>query len=245
MFGLCHIKRFVYKKVPMVRKMSSSAQGRVSLVFPGQGAQYVGMAADLAQEFPCARYVLQEADESIKFKLSRLMESGSQEDLKLTINAQPALLVHSMAILEILKHEAGFEVALEASTVLGHSLGEFTALTSASFFSLSDAVRVVRARGEMMQRCIAPSQSAMYALMPIKAETAFKRASEASEATGLVCDVANINAPNQVVISGHAEAVSNCAALCLKHKEARRAIPLEVSAPFHSRLMKPAADGLK
>jgi [acyl-carrier-protein] S-malonyltransferase len=208
-----------------------------AFIFPGQGSQKAGMGASLADAFPAARFVFEEVDDVLGQKLSALMREGPMETLTLTANAQPALLAHSMAAMRVLETEAGVDVK-DALFVAGHSLGEYSALCAAGAFTLADAVRLVRLRGEAMQAAAPLGQGAMAALIGID----LKKAQDAIDATAPdgVCEIANDNAPGQVVISG---AKARVEAVCAKAKTfgAKQAKLLPVSAPFHSSLMQPAA----
>lgn len=210
-----------------------------AFVFPGQGSQVVGMGVELAEAFQPAREVFEEVDEALKQKLSRLMAEGPAEELTLTANAQPALMAVSMAVVRTLEQEGGLALGDKASFVAGHSLGEYSALAAAGSLSLSDAARLLRQRGEAMQRAVAPGVGAMAAIMNMELEVVEQVAAEAAE--GQVCSAANDNAPGQVVISGHSEAVGRALELA-KARGGRRAVLLPVSAPFHCALMAPAAE---
>lgn len=207
-------------------------------IFPGQGSQAVGMGAALAEAFPAARAVLQEVDDALDQPLSRLMREGPMEELTLTVNAQPALMAHSMAAMRALEAEAGADVGT-AMFVAGHSLGEYSALCAAGAIGLADTARLLRIRGEAMQAAVPAGEGAMAALIGVDLEGA-QQAIEAAEGVG-VCEIANDNAPGQVVISGDKKRVE---AVCANAKEfgAKLAKLLPVSAPFHSSLMQPAAD---
>jgi len=209
--------------------------------FPGQGSQAVGMGKDLADAFPEARAVFAEVDEALGQKLSAIMFAGPAETLTLTENAQPALMAVSMAVIRVLEAK-GVKVQDTAAYVAGHSLGEYSALCAAGVFSLSDAARLLRTRGRAMQQAIPVGQGAMAAILGLDLDTVLKAAEDAGQ--GEVCNVANDNAPGQVVISGHVGAVNRAIEL-LKAAGAKRALPLPVSAPFHCALMKPAADAMQ
>ena len=210
-----------------------------AFVFPGQGSQAVGMGRDLAAAFPAAREVFEEVDEALKERLSRLMFEGPESDLTLTANAQPALMAMSLAVLRVLEVEGGFDLAAKAKFVAGHSLGEYSALAAADAFDLADAARLLRRRGEAMQRAVPVGEGAMAALLGLDLEAAKAAAAEAAE--GEVCAAANDNAPGQVVISGAKAAVERAVKIAAT-KGAKRALMLPVSAPFHCALMQPAAD---
>lgn len=210
-----------------------------AFTFPGQGSQAVGMGRDLAAAFSAAREVFEEVDDALKQKLSKLMFEGPESDLTLTANAQPALMTVSMAALRVLEREAKVELPKVASYVAGHSLGEYTALAAAGALSLSDAARLLRRRGDAMQKAVPVGEGAMAALLGLDADKAVEVAREAAQ--GEVCDFANDNAPGQVVVSGAKAAVERALEIA-KTKGGKRAIMLPVSAPFHCALMKPAAD---
>ena len=209
-----------------------------AFVFPGQGAQTIGMGRDLAEAYPAARAVFEEVDAALGESLSRLIWEGDIETLTLTANAQPALMATSMAAVRALEAE-GVSVAA-ADFVAGHSLGEYSALCAAGTFSLADTARLLRTRGRAMQEAVPVGQGAMAALLGLDFEGASKVAAEASSA-GEVCQAANDNDPGQVVVSGHKAAVERAVDLA-KAAGAKRAMLLPVSAPFHSELMAPAAD---
>ncbi|GJL95255.1 MAG: malonyl CoA-acyl carrier protein transacylase [Hyphococcus sp.] len=209
-----------------------------AFVFPGQGSQAVGMGADLADAFPIARQVFEEVDDALGQKLSTLMREGPIEELTLTANTQPALMAHSIAAMRVLEAEAGADLSA-AMFVAGHSLGEYSALCAAGAISLSDTAKLLRIRGEAMQAAVPVGKGAMAALIGVDLEGA-QNAIDAAAGDG-VCEIANDNAPGQVVISGEKERVE---AVCGGAKEfgAKFTKLLPVSAPFHSSLMKPAAD---
>lgn len=211
-----------------------------AFLFPGQGSQKVGMGKDLADAFAPAREVFQEVDDALSQKLSKLMWEGPESDLTLTENAQPAIMAHSMAVLRILEKEMGLDVAKHAYLVAGHSLGEYSALCAAGAFSLADTARLLKLRGQAMQSAVPVGEGGMTALIGADIEQAEEVAREASAAGG-TCVVANDNAPGQVVISGTMDALARAGEIA-KAKGIKRALPLSVSAPFHSPLMKPAAD---
>jgi [acyl-carrier-protein] S-malonyltransferase len=219
----------------------------LAFVFPGQGSQVTGMGRDLAAAFPAARETFQEVDEALKQNLSRLMFEGPAEELTLTANAQPALMAHSMAVLRVLEREGGFELPARVALVAGHSLGEYSALTAARAFSLPTAARLLRLRGEAMQRATPPGTGAMAALLGAEAEQARSICAEAAPdpETGEreVVEVANDNGGGQVVVSGAKAAVER-AVEAAKAAGVKRAMLLPVSAPFHCALMSPAADAM-
>ncbi|MDG1529827.1 MAG: ACP S-malonyltransferase [Paracoccaceae bacterium] len=208
-----------------------------AFVFPGQGAQTIGMGADLAAAYPAAKAVFDEVDDALCEKLSALIWEGDKDTLTLTQNAQPALMATSLAAMKALEAE-GITMA-DAGFVAGHSLGEYSALAAAGSISLSDTARLLRIRGLAMQEAVPVGVGAMAALLGLDFETATAVAAEAAE--GEVCQAANDNDPSQVVISGHKAAVER-ACVIAKEKGAKRAMLLQVSAPFHCTLMQPAAD---
>ncbi len=210
-----------------------------AFVFPGQGAQSIGMGKALADAYPAAQAVFDEVDEALGEKLSSLIWEGEQEALTLTQNAQPALMATSLAAMRALEAE-GVSVAA-ASFVAGHSLGEYSALAAAGTFSIAEAARLLRARGKAMQEAVPVGVGAMAALLGLDFETAEAVALEAAH--DQVCQAANDNDPAQVVVSGHKEAVERAVEIA-KAKGARRAVLLPVSAPFHCALMQPAAEAM-
>ncbi|WP_278877384.1 ACP S-malonyltransferase [Paracoccus yeei] len=207
-----------------------------AFVFPGQGAQVVGMGKDLAEAYPAAAAVFAEVDEALGEKLSGLIWQGDIETLTLTQNAQPALMATSMAAFRALEAE-GFGIA-DAAFVAGHSLGEYSALCAAGALSLPDTARLLRLRGQAMQEAVPVGQGAMAAILGLDLAAVEEIARDAAQ--GEVCQAANDNDPAQVVISGHRAAVERAAGLA-KERGAKRALMLPVSAPFHSALMQPAA----
>jgi [acyl-carrier-protein] S-malonyltransferase len=210
-----------------------------AFVFPGQGSQAPGMGQALAEAFSTARQLFEEIDDALSQPLSRLMFEGPESELTLTENAQPALLAASLAVIRVLEHEAGFDIATQAAYVAGHSLGEYSALAAARALPVGAAVRLVRRRGRAMQKAVPVGEGAMAALLGLDIETA--REVAAAAARGQVCAVANDNSPGQIVVSGDRAAVERAVALAAE-QGARRSIMLPVSAPFHSPLMRPAAD---
>ena len=209
----------------------------IALLFPGQGAQAAGMGKALAQQFPVAADVFAEADAALGFALSQLCFDGPDDDLKLTTNAQPAIVVTSIAALRVLEQEIG----VQPTYVAGHSLGEYSALVAAGVLTLADAVRVVRERGRLMQEAVPVGVGAMAALFNLSPEDVAAVCAEAAQ--GEIVSPANLNGGGQIVIAGHASAVRRAIAAA-KARGAKRAIELAVSAPFHCALMKPAAEGL-
>ena len=213
----------------------------VAFVFPGQGSQDVGMGKALAEAFPAARAVFEEVDDALSQKLSAIMWDGPKETLTLTENAQPALMAVSMAVMRVLETEKGFSLKDKVTFVAGHSLGEYSALAAAGAFSLADTARLLKLRGQAMQKAVPVGQGAMAALLGVGIDVAHKVAAEA--AAGDVCQVANDNEPTQVVLSGHKSAIDRVADIGKAHG-VRRAVTLPVSAPFHCALMQPAADAM-
>lgn len=213
----------------------------LALIFPGQGSQDVGMGAELAKAFPAAKAVFDEVDEALGQKLSLLMWEGPKDQLTLTANTQPALMAVSMAVMRVLQVECGLDLAAKVKYVAGHSLGEYSALAAAGTFSVGDAARLLRIRGDAMQKAVPVGVGAMAALLGVGLDIARKVATEAAQ--GDVCDIANDNEPTQVVLSGHKSAIDRVAEIGKKHG-VRRALPLPVSAPFHCSLMQPAADAM-
>lgn len=210
-----------------------------AFVFPGQGSQAVGMGQSLAEAFPAARHTLEEVDEALRQNLSRLMAEGPDDELMLTENAQPALMAVSLAVVRVLRSEAGIEVASTCDCVAGHSLGEYSALAAAGALSVDVAARLLKTRGQAMQKAVPVGAGAMAALIGVDFDAAEEIADAAAE--GEVCTAANDNAPGQVVLSGAAAAIGRVVEIAPDHG-ARRAILLPVSAPFHCAMMAPAAD---
>jgi [acyl-carrier-protein] S-malonyltransferase len=209
----------------------------LALLFPGQGSQAAGMGKALAEQFPVAAQVFAEADEALGFKLSSLCFSGPDDELKLTANAQPAIVATSIAAFRVLEQEAG----LTPTYVAGHSLGEYSALVAAGALMLADTVRVVRERGRLMQDAVPVGVGAMAALFGLSAEEVTQVCAEAAQ--GQVVTPANLNGGGQVVVAGHTEAVRRAMTVA-KSRGAKRAVELAVSAPFHCPLMGPVAAGL-
>ncbi len=218
-----------------------------AFVFPGQGAQQVGMGKALAEAYPAAKAVFEEVDEALGEKLSQLIWEGDQEALTLTENAQPALMATSLAAVKALESE-GIRIA-DAAFVAGHSLGEYSALAAAGALTIADTARLLRIRGRAMQEAVPVGVGAMAAILGLDIETveavAATAVSQIASETGedLVCEVANDNDPSQVVVSGHKAAVER-ACVIAKERGAKRAVMLPVSAPFHCSLMKPAAEAM-
>ncbi|HYX29948.1 MAG TPA: ACP S-malonyltransferase [Pyrinomonadaceae bacterium] len=212
-------------------------QSAIAFIFPGQGSQHPGMGKDLAENFLAARKIFEEADDALGFALSDLCFNGDAEALQLTENTQPAILATSIAALRAMQSE-DFPAP---SFVAGHSLGEYSALVAANALSLADAVRTVRARGRYMQQAVPVGTGAMAAILGADLAMVQEAATEAAQ--GEVCSPANINSPGQIVIAGNADAVDRAIPI-LKERGAKRAMKLNVSAPFHCALMKPAQDRL-
>ncbi|MGG4091173.1 ACP S-malonyltransferase [Paenibacillus lautus] len=211
--------------------------GKTAFIFPGQGAQSVGMGKDAYDAVPAARDLFLAADDQLGFPLSSIIFNGPDEDLKQTVNTQPALLATSMAYLEAIRGKG-----IEPDYVAGHSLGEYSALVCAGVLSFEEAVSIVRARGEYMEAAVPGGQGAMAAVLGADRE-ALSELCKRITAEGHVVELANMNCPGQIVISGSAQGVAS-AAERVKEAGGKRAIPLEVSGPFHSTLMKEAADRL-
>ncbi|MFL5332421.1 MAG: ACP S-malonyltransferase [Geminicoccaceae bacterium] len=211
-------------------------------VFPGQGAQAVGMGRALHDAFPAARAVFEEVDEALQEPLSTLIFEGSAERLTLTANAQPALMATSLAVVRAVEAETGRPLAQLVGFVAGHSLGEHSALAAAGAVSVGDAARLLRLRGQAMQEAVAPGLGAMAAILGVDVPTVEAIAADAA-AEGGVCELANDNGEGQQVISGTAATIGRAVALA-KERGAKRSIMLQVSAPFHCALMQPAADRL-
>jgi len=214
---------------------------KAAFTFPGQGSQAVGMGKALAERFPQAKAVFAEVDDALGQNLSGLMFEGPEADLTLTANAQPALMAVSLAAIRVLEAEAGLDLTRDAAYVAGHSLGEYSALAAARAFSIADAARLLRIRGNAMQAAVPAGEGAMAALLGLDFDAAAAVAAEAAQ--GQVCQAANDNGGGQVVVSGAKAAVERACEIA-KTKGARRAVMLPVSAPFHCDLMQPAADAM-
>ena len=210
----------------------------IAFLFPGQGSQSIGMGRDLAEQFPVAKAVFDEADEALGYSLSDLCFNGPEDQLKLTEFTQPAILTVSVAAARVLA-EHGITPAFAA----GHSLGEYSAHVAAGTLSFADAVRTVRLRGQFMQDAVPAGQGGMSAILGLDAARIGDLCQQASDEHDCVVAPANLNAPEQTVISGDAEAVARAGELC-KEAGAKRVVPLPVSAPFHCKLMEPAAERL-
>lgn len=213
-----------------------------AFVFPGQGSQAVGMGKDLSDNSSVARDVFNEVNEALNQNLSAMMFEGPIEDLTLTFNAQPALMAASIAVVRVLEDEFDIKLSESGSYAAGHSLGEYSALAATGTLSLSDTAKLLKLRGEAMQRAVPVGVGAMAAIMGAEFNVIEEIAGEAAQ--GEVCTAANDNADGQVVISGHKGAVERAMEIA-KERGIKRAIPLPVSAPFHCPLMQPAADEMK
>ncbi|KAA0895193.1 ACP S-malonyltransferase [Oryzomonas rubra] len=210
---------------------------KTAFIFPGQGSQYPGMGKELAEAFPVARRVFEEADDALGIKLSATCFSGSEEELKLTATTQPAILTASIAILRVVEQETG----LRADYLAGHSLGEYSALVCSGALGFADAVRTVRARGTFMQEAVPVGTGSMAAMLGIEREVLEDICREAAQ--GEVVAPANFNSPGQIVIAGHSSAVGRAIEIA-KGRGFRKTLLLPVSAPFHCALMQPAAERL-
>src|SRR6476646_3357800 len=213
-----------------------------AFLFPRQGSQAVGMGAALSEASPTARDVFAEVDEALGQNLFRLMREGSDDELKLTENAQPAIMAHSLAVFRALTKDGGVDLAKAASFVAGHSLGEYSALFAAGSFDLSTTAKLLKLRGQAMQQAVPVGEGAMAALLG--ADLALARRIADAAAEGEICTVANDNDPSQVVISGHKGAIDRAIEIA-KDMGAKRAVLLPVSAPFHCPLMQPAAEAMR
>lgn len=212
---------------------------KTAFVFPGQGSQTVGMCKEFYDNYACAKKVFEEADEALGFSIAKMCFEGPEDQLRLTMNTQPAILTCSIAVLAVLR-----ENGLNCQIAGGHSLGEYSALVAAGSLSLADAVRSVRKRGQFMQEAVPVGEGAMAAVMGLEPETIDAICRKVEAECGEAVQAVNFNCPGQVVIAGAADAVAK-AIDALKEAGARRAVSLPVSAPFHSTLMRPAAARLK
>lgn len=214
----------------------------LAFVFPGQGSQAVGMGQDLAGAFATARHLFEEIDDALGQNLSRLMFEGPEDELTLTENAQPALMAVSMAVVRVLEKDCNITIPGKAAFVAGHSLGEYSALAAAGALRLEDAARLLKLRGQSMQKAVPVGEGAMAALIGLDMDAAQTVAEAASEVG--ICTCANDNAPGQVVVSGATAAVEHAVEIAAEHG-AKRSVLLPVSAPFHCPMMQPAADAME
>lgn len=215
-----------------------------TFIFPGQGSQFVGMGKDLAENFSVAKEVFEEVNEAISFDLFKVMTEGPDTDLNMTENTQPALMAMSQAVLRVIEKESGKSLKDMASFVAGHSLGEYSALCAAGVFSLSDTAKLLKTRGQAMQKAVPVGVGSMAAVIGVNFDKAVELASEAAKQTGKICVAANDNADGQIVLSGHMEAIDKVVEIASDFG-AKRCVKLPVSAPFHSPLMSPAAEVMK
>lgn len=213
-----------------------------AFVFPGQGSQSIGMGMALADAFPEAREVFEQVNDSLKQDLKKIIAQGPDSDLNLTENTQPALMAVSMAVMRVLKKQAGIDVGSFCSFVAGHSLGEYSALTAAGSFDIARAAVLLKLRGQAMQKAVPVGQGAMAAILGLEIDDVLSISRDASAQAGgnLICSAANDNSFGQVVVSGHTEAVALAMQLATQ-KGAKKTVTLPVSAPFHCSLMAPAA----
>ena len=211
--------------------------GKVAFLFPGQASQYTGMGKELAEKYPAAKAVFDEADKALGISVSKLCFEGTEDELKLTANTQPSILTVSVAVYRVLE-----EKGITPDFVAGHSLGEYSALVAAGSLKFADAVKLVRKRGTYMQEAVPTGQGAMAAIMGISPADVLDVCKHAAQ--GEICSPANLNSPEQTVISGHAGAVKRAVEIA-SQKGAKRAVMLAVSAPFHSALMMPAQEKLE
>ncbi len=213
-----------------------------AFIFPGQGSQFPGMGRDLSAAFPDARHIFEEVDDALGQKLSKIIFEGPESDLNLTENTQPALMAVSMAIMNILTRQGGINLSQAVSFVAGHSLGEYSALTAAGSFDVATTARLLKLRGQSMQKAVPVGMGAMAAILGLDFEEVKAIAAAASDDG--ICEAANDNSPGQVVVSGDKGAVEAAIALATE-RGAKRALMLPVSAPFHCRLMAPAAEAME
>lgn len=212
-----------------------------AFVFPGQGSQFVGMGKELADNFSSAREVFTEVNDSLHQDLFKLMTEGPADELTLTANTQPALMAHSIAVVRVLEHDFGIKLKDYASFVAGHSLGEYSAACAAGIFSLTDTAKLLRTRGDAMQKAVPVGVGGMAAVIGAEYAKVAALAKACSDNGKYVCVAANDNADGQVVLSGHMEAIDKAVELASEFG-AKRCVKLPVSAPFHSPLMEPAAE---
>ncbi len=213
-----------------------------AVVFPGQGSQAVGMGKELADTFSVARDVFAEVEDALEQKLTQLMFEGPEKDLMMTENTQPALMAMSVAIIRVLEKDFGVRLEDVSSHVAGHSLGEYSALCAAGSLQLSDTARLLKTRGQAMQKAVPFGKGAMAAILGLDVDQARALAEEAGD--GEICEAANDNAPGQIVVSGHSGAVNRAIEIA-KKLGVKRSVLLPVSAPFHCALMRPAADKMQ
>ena len=212
--------------------------GKIAVIFPGQGSQYIGMGLDFYQNYQVAKHIFTTADNILNDSLTKVIFTGPDDELKLTVNTQPAILLTSLAIWEVVREELGLKVDYLA----GHSLGEYSALAAAGSISIAEALQLVRKRGRYMEEAVPAGEGTMAAIMGMEQDELTKLCAEVT-AEGYSVELANINTPNQIVISGTKNGVE-IAGERAKEQGARRVIPLSVSGPFHSRLMQPAKEQL-
>lgn len=213
-----------------------------AFIFPGHGSQSIGMGKELFESFAQSRAVFEEVDDALGQKLSSLIFEGAEEDLNMTENTQPALMAVSVAAMRALEAEGAFSLADKASYVAGHSLGEYSALTAAGAFSVSDAARLLKLRGQAMQKAVPVGVGSMAAIIGPTLEEVAEIAKDAAQ--GEVCEAANDNSVGQVVVSGHKDAIARAVEIA-SERGAKRAVILPVSAPFHCALMQPAAEAMQ